>query len=47
MIYTHILYYYVPFKKYKILPLAATYMDLEGIKSDKDKYCLISLISEI
>ena len=47
MWYTHILYYYLPIKKNKILPFPATYMDLEGIKSDKDKYCIISLISEI
>ena len=47
MIHTHILYYYFPIKKNKILPFAATYMDLEGIKLDKDKYCIISLISEI
>ena len=40
--------YYSATKKSEILPFAATRMDLEGImlseiKSEKDKYCTISL----
>ena len=39
-------------RKNKILPFTTTWMDLEGImfseiKSDKDKYCMLSLICRI
>ena len=42
--------YYSAIKKNEILPLAATRIDLEGImlsevsQTEKDKYCMISLI---
>ena len=45
--------YYSAIKKNKILPLAAMWMDLEGIMlseishTEKDKYCMISLICGI
>ena len=44
--------YYSTIKKNKMLPFAVTWMDLEGImlkwsKSDKEKYCMISLICGI
>ena len=45
--------YYSAIKKDEILPLATTWMDLEGIilseisQTEKDKYCMISLICEI
>ena len=47
---TYTIKYYAAIKKNKILPLAATQTDLEGItlskvsQKDKDKYCMISLI---
>ena len=47
---THTMEYYSAIKKNKILPLAATWMDLEGIilteisQTEKEKYCMISLI---
>ena len=50
---THTMEYYSDIKKNKILPLAATWMDLEGImlseisQTEKDKYCMISLICGI
>ena len=42
-----------PLKKPKMLPFATTWMDLEGIMlsnishTEKDKYCMISLICGI
>ena len=50
---THTMEYYSAIKKNKILPLAATWMDLEGIilteisQTEKEKYCMISLICGI
>ena len=44
---------YSAIKKNEILPFAATWMDLEGIilsevsQTEKDKYCMISLIRGI
>ena len=49
MWYSHTMEYYSAIKN-EILPLIATWMDLEGIKlseinqTEKDKYCMISLI---
>jgi len=45
--------YYLAVKKNEILPFAATCMELEGImlsersQTEKDKYCIISLICRI
>ena len=45
--------YYSAIKKSEILPLVATWMDLDGImlsevnQTEKDKYCMISLICGI
>ena len=50
---THTMKYYSAIKKNKILPLAAIWMDLEGImlsetsQTEKDKYGIISLICGI
>ena len=50
---THSMEYYSAIEKNIILPLAATWMDLEGImpnemsQIEKDKYCMIPLICGI
>lgn len=50
--YTHTQEYYSVIKENEILPLAITWMDFESIilseiKSEKDKYCMLSLTCEI
>ena len=52
-IYTHTMEYYSSIKKNKIMPFAATWMELETLilseksQKEKDKYHMISLISGI
>ena len=49
--YIHTMEYYTAIKRNKILALAATLMDLKRIMlsemSEKDKYCMLSLICGI
>ena len=51
--YTHTQEYYTAIKKNEILPFVAMWMDLEGItlsemsQTEKNKYCMISLMCEI
>ena len=52
MWYTYTIEYYSAIEKNQILPFATTWMDLEGImlseicQTEKDKYCVLSLICE-
>ena len=50
---THTMEYHSAIKMNEILPSGTTWMDLEGImlseisQTDKDKYCMISLVCRI
>ena len=52
-IYIYTIEYYSAIKKNEILPFATMWLDLEGItlseisQSEKDKYCMLSLICGI
>ena len=52
-IHAHAMEYYSAIKKSKILPFVATWMNMEGImlsevsQTEKDKYCMTSLICDI
>ena len=45
-VHTHTMEYYLALKNNEILSFATTWMNLEG-QTEKDKYCMISLIFEI
>ena len=53
MVYTYTMEYYSTIKKKKVMPFAATWMELETLilsevtQKEKDKYHMISLISGI
>ena len=53
MVYFYTMKYYLAIKKNEVLPFVTTWMDLVGImlrevsQTEKDKYCMISLIYEM
>ena len=53
VVYTYTMDYYSAIKSEEILPFVTTWMDLEDIilneisQTEKDKYCMISLICRI